>query len=106
MRIEDALREEAEYAAQNAQARLAAVEAELAEIEQQKREKEAQCQSARLAPKRLLEYRLKIGTEYQCPRCWIENERRSNLSAIPSDTRDDIMRCHTCGSDFLIPGGG
>jgi hypothetical protein len=99
MQIERALLEEAEYAAKGIRGAAAALEPELREIEQRKLEIEAVREAAALAPKRLLKFQPKIGTEYQCPRCWIGDERRSALTAIPGD----VMRCHTCGGDFIIP---
>lgn len=104
MSIEIALAKEAEYAASNAQHRVAALELQLKEVERQKLEIEAKCQVASLAPKRLLKFQPKIGTEYQCPRCWISDERRSSLRPIPAiDDTDDTMVCRACGAEYLIP---
>ena len=69
MDLEKALLEEAQYAVSDLKNRARALEPQLEEIKKLKLELEAECQAGRLAPKRLLEYKTKIGTEYQCPRC-------------------------------------
>jgi N-acetylglucosamine-6-phosphate deacetylase len=64
---------------------------------------DGQCRAARLAPKRLLEYRFQIGTDCQCPRYWIYYERRSALQpADPAKPERTIMRCQTCAAEFVI----
>jgi hypothetical protein len=103
MDLEKALLEEAQYAVSDLKNRARALEPQLEEIEKLKLEIEAECQSGRLAPKRLLQYEFKIGTEYQCPRCWIYHERRSALHPASSASADQvIMRCQTCAADFVI----
>ena len=69
MDLEKTLLEEAQYAVSDVKNRARILEPQLQEIEKLKLEVEAQCQAARLAPKRLLEYKFQIGTQYQCPRC-------------------------------------
>lgn len=104
MEIEKALIEEAQYAVSNLKNRARALEPQLQEIEKLKLEMEAECQAARLAPKRLLEYKFKIDTAYQCPHCWINYERRSALRPANSASDDrHLMRCQTCGAEFVIP---
>jgi hypothetical protein len=103
MEIEKILLEEAQYAVSHLKNRARALEPQLQEIEKLKLEIEAECQTARFAPKRLLEYRLKIDTEYQCPHCWINYERRSALRPANSTSDDrDLMRCQTCAAEFVI----
>jgi hypothetical protein len=51
-------------------------------------------------------YRTKIGNDYQCPNCWLRHERQADLSSVPGTERADIMRCHECNSDYVIPLGG
>ena len=104
MEIEKALLEEAQYAVSNLKNRARALEPQLQEIEKLKLEIEAECHAARLAPKRLLDYKFKIGTEYQCPRCWINDERQSALRPANSASVDrNLMRCQTCAAEFAIP---
>ena len=61
------------------------VEAVLAllDLDRQLTQKKKECDTARLAPKRLANYSVKLGADYQCPRCWIDNEARSALRPIP-----------------------
>jgi len=105
MELERALLEEARYAAKRIASEAKALESELLEIEQRKLEIQRKLEAAARASNRLAEFSPKTGTKYQCPRCWVRNERTSPLSPVPSSTDDDIMRCHTCGADFLIPNG-
>jgi hypothetical protein len=37
---------------------------------------------ARIIPKRLAGFRAKIGTDHQCPRCWLQQEARSTLEPL------------------------
>ena len=67
MDLEKALLEEAQYAVSDLKNCARALEPQLEEIKKLKLEIEAECQAGRLAPKRLLQYEFKIGTEYQCP---------------------------------------
>ncbi len=103
MDLEKTLLEEAQYAVSDLKNRARVLEPQLQEIDKLKLEVEAQCQAARLAPKRLLEYNFQIGTEYQCPRCWIYYERQSALHpADPANPERTIMRCQTCAAEFVI----
>ncbi len=103
MDLEKTLLEEAQYAVSDLKNRARVLEPQLQELEKLKLEVEAQCRAARLAPKRLLEYRFQIGTDYQCPRCWIYYERQSALHpADPSDGERTIMRCQTCAAEFVL----
>ena len=89
--IETALLEEAQYAVSNLKNRARALEPQLQEINKLK------------LPKRLLKFQTKIGTEFQCPRCWIEHERRSSLRPVPAGTRDDMMKCSVCAAEYAVP---
>ena len=42
---------------------------------------------------RLLNFKIKIGANYQCPICWIEHGRNIALYPVPSGGRNDILRC-------------
>jgi hypothetical protein len=103
MSIETILAEEAAYIARNMYGAASTLEAELREIERRKAEIDATLNAAKLAQKRLLNFHPRIGAGFQCPRCWVQNEKRSALTATPSSTGDDILRCHMCMADYLIP---
>ena len=103
MEIEKALLEEAQYAVSNLKNRARALEPQLQEIERLKLEIEAECHAARLAPKRLLECRFKIDTEYQCPHC---DQLRTPICASPGRLRERRSRSHAlpnCAAEFVIP---
>ncbi len=103
MSIEKVLLDEAACTANRLEGGVAALEAELLAIEQRRIETEAELKAARLARTRLLDFRPRLEHGYQCPHCWIENEMQSTLRSVPSTTSDDILRCYSCGSEFVIP---
>ena len=86
----------------SAQHRLERLQEELAEVETRKTEIEAQLNAARLAPERVFNFQPQIARQYQCPRCWIEREVRSEINPIPSDTSDDLFRCRICHFEITI----
>ena len=103
MEIEKTLLEEAQYAVSNLKNRARALESQLQEIEKLKLEIEAECQAASLAPKRLLKFQPKAGTQYQCPRCWINHERQSVLRPVNSASEEHgVMHCQICAAKFVI----
>ena len=55
------------------------------------------------AQEHLLDFRPRIGRDFQCPRRWDQHETRSALVAVHGRSTDDILRCHACGADYLIP---
>ena len=63
----------------------ARIEEELLELEEQKATLIARRDAVRLGPQRLLNFEPALGADFQCPRCWIDNEIRSTLSPIPGD---------------------
>ena len=58
--------------------------------------------AAQLAPKRLATFVVTDGIEYYCPKCWIRDNAKATLRGVPSDGRNDYMRCNKCGSDFAV----
>lgn len=59
----------------NAQQRASSLQREFEEIEAHQLEIKAKLNALNLAHDRLLNFVLKIGPDYQCPRCWIEHEK-------------------------------
>jgi hypothetical protein len=88
---EKRLTELANQIAADAQARTSHIQAELLEIEKQKVAKQAELDFAHLSLKRALKFQPKIGRDYQCPRCWINSEVRSALTAIPFEIQSEDL---------------
>ena len=77
------------------------LKAELAKIEARKAAIEAELNTAGLTEHRLMHFEPQIGRDFQCPRCWIEHEKRSVLSGIGGGRdREDFWRCRTCGFEM------
>jgi hypothetical protein len=75
---------------------------ELADIENLKAEIEAELNLLRGVAERLNTYQAKIGIDYLCPRCWIEDADQSRLQLIPSTGREDSFRCEACNWDVTL----
>jgi hypothetical protein len=103
MSIETILGYEAAHIAKTMQGVIPELEAELREIEERKIEISTKLNAAKFAQKHLLDFRPRISEDFQCPRCWLQNETRSALVRVPGTNTDDILRCHACGSEYLIP---
>jgi hypothetical protein len=84
-----------------ARARVSSLQADLAEIEARMARVEAVLNTARLSPERLSNFQPQLGSKYQCPCCWIENEVQSSLRLIQSDAGGDLFRCDVCHFDHL-----
>lgn len=102
MDASEALRSEAERLAIRAQNRARQAEAQLKEIEAQKRAANADFGRAKSAAKRLLNYQPRIGAEYQCPACWVDDGKQSPLSGVRGTATHNIMRCDACNTDWPI----
>jgi len=77
---------------------------ELANVENLKAEIEAELNLLRGVSERLSAYQAKIGVEYVCPRCWIEDADQSRLRPVPSKGREDSFRCESCSWDVTLQG--
>src|SRR5580658_10916831 len=93
MSLERKLGRIADEIAMHAQKRAAYLRGEYLEAEKLALEKKAKFESANLAFKRTTNFKVKIGTDYQCPRCWLESGKAASLRSDSGDTRDDILRC-------------
>ena len=82
---------------------VAALEAELVAMEQRRIETEAELKTAKLARTRLLIFGHAWGTVTNAPTAGFQNETQSTLSPMASVTSDEILRCHACGSEYVIP---
>jgi hypothetical protein len=102
MSTERELRRAAQEAAEYAQTFASQLEQEVSDLEMRLAQKKAERDAARLAPKRLADFQVKIGADYQCPHCWMENGIHSPLHGIPGSAREDVFRCRTCGNTFSV----
>ena len=98
-----ALIEEAQQIALNADARARRLQAELDDVEAKKVAINSDLQRAKGTAKRILNYQPRLGSKFYCPRCWVRDEVRTELSMIPGTDSVDLMRCDTCSADWEIP---
>ncbi|HWM47998.1 MAG TPA: hypothetical protein VNR11_13925 [Xanthobacteraceae bacterium] len=88
--------------AEQAQQRVDELERQLVEIETRKATIEKERATALLAPQRVEGFPVKAGSDYLCPRCWVENGAISPLHPIASQTSDDVLRCRTCHLEVAV----
>ncbi len=44
-----------------------------------------------------------VGIDYKCPKCWIEENRDSNLTSIRANNADDdAMQCNYCRREIIV----
>src|SRR5262249_3627037 len=104
MSIESEIHQTALDIARQLEAQAVQIERELADVETRKTELLTQRDTARRAQNRLSNFQIAFGSDYQCPRCWIQHEARSTLMPTPSTyPRVDIFHCGTCGFDLGVP---
>jgi hypothetical protein len=87
MALEDELRDVAREIADCSQAHLLESEYELAKAE---------------IGNRLINYLPRVGPDFQCPRCWIQHEKRSALLTVRTDIDDDVFRCGACHLELVF----
>ena len=98
MDIASSIRHAANEIAQAAQQRATSLKREIVELEEQLAEKNAALQSSHQAHDRLLNFHPQVGIDYQCPRCWIEDDLRATLRGVPADANGtDRLACERCG---------
>ena len=104
MDIASFIRRAAHEIVEAAQNRAAALEREMDSGEAYDARVKAQLEAAHLARKRLANFMVQIGPDYQCPRCWIEDEARSTLRGIPSENRnEDWLACSARDCGYRVP---
>ncbi len=104
MSIAGELKQIASELAQGAQARMADLQRQLTDVETRKAQIEADLKAARLSPERVFNFQPQIGGDFQCPRCWIQNETKAVLAPIGGGTKtEDFFRCRTCGFEISLP---
>ena len=101
--FEKTFREYAEEIANRVQSRASRLEREIFDLEKTAAKKKAELNSAN-AHKRLANYQVQIGRDYQCPRCWIEREITASLRAIGGSTEtEEFFRCNKCDERLPVP---
>lgn len=103
MDFREALREEAQRFALMATSRAITIKNEIATLDAKKAGLEAKLSELAEVPQLLKTYEPQRGNVIWCPRCHVERGRPAELRGIPSQTKDDIMRCRECDTDFVIP---
>ena len=78
------------------------LQAKLLELEKEKATIEAERKSIGLAPNRALMFKPRIGLDYQCPACWVKDEKQSRIDFV-ADASGDHARCDVCGFDARYP---
>ena len=101
MSVEGELREIASKVAARVQKRAASLQKEYLDAQKLALEKKAQFDFANGAFDRATSFEVTIGTDYQCPTCWIENGIRSKFRPLPSKNRDDVFECQY-GHDLIV----
>ena len=84
MAIRDQILQAANEIAGRMQADLFDLDRRLAEAKKHVAKIEKECDAARGAPERLSNFPIQLGSDYLCPRCWIEEGRRSNVITLGS----------------------
>jgi hypothetical protein len=93
MSIEGELRQMAHEAALRAKSRASRLNTEYLEAEDRLSTLKAKLDFENFSEDRLLNFKVKIGTDYQCPICWIDNERRASLRPAHTDDGEGALRC-------------
>jgi hypothetical protein len=62
-----------------------------------KAEGEAQTEKAKLAYNRAIGFQAKVHGNFQCPRCWVANEKQTVLTPIGGGAnKDNFFQCDIC----------
>jgi hypothetical protein len=89
-----------EYAA-NFENKATKLKSDLEKIKRRERLVEFELDAARSAILRAHAFRGRIGTNFQCPRCWIHHKATTVLTPI-ADT-NDIFVCSVCKAEYVLP---
>jgi hypothetical protein len=94
--ITDHMKRAAREYAEQANAKIADLDRQLADIEDKKLKINAERTAARGALQRAADFPAMRGDDYLCPLCWTDDNVISTLRPVPSDTRQDMFRCNKC----------
>lgn len=98
MSIAAELKQVAEELAQRFRSRLPALHQEEAQIDARKAGIQAEREAIGTATQRAVDFQPQIETEFLCPCCWIEQQRRFALMPLPGD----VWRCDACGFEHTF----
>ena len=73
---------------------------ELLQVQLREKELQTTIHAASAASERSRNFVPLLGSDYQCPACWVDRERKSGLSPVDSPENNDIFVCRTCGLEF------
>jgi hypothetical protein len=93
MSIEGELRQMAHDAAARAKGRASRLSEEYAEAEKSLSALKTKLDFENFAEDRLVNFKVKIGTDYQCPICWIDDKGRFPLRPAYTDDKLAVLRC-------------
>jgi hypothetical protein len=94
--IFDEMKRIAREIAEHAQAKISNLDQQLAEIDKQKMQINTEREKASSALKRAANFPVKLGADYLCPACWVDDDVTSTMRPAPSPDRNDIFRCNRC----------
>jgi hypothetical protein len=103
MSTDDVLSKEASEIAADIQNRIPFLEVKLEEAKAQVANIDAELNTARLSLERAADFLPTLGSDFQCPSCWIHNKTRATLRPVAGDSTKDILKCNVCNEQFSIP---
>lgn len=89
--------------AKEVQKRMSDAQTELHDMQERMAQIQRELQEAKTTSQRALDFEFKVGTDYQCPRCWVLGGTRSNITPIPGNAREDLFICRACYFEIAIP---
>jgi hypothetical protein len=89
-----------EYAA-NFENKATKLKSDLEKIKRRERLVEWELDTARKAIQRANDFNNRIGSDFQCPRCWIYHKGTTALTLVPGT--NDIFVCGVCKAEYVIP---
>ncbi len=103
MAVERHILEKATEIVAHAQHRVTKIRSELEALEIRKAAIKAELQLADLVTKRISSFVIRNGTDYQCPRCWLEEESSSSLKQKRGgEWRGKFFICELCELEIKL----
>ena len=103
MSIESQLQQQATEEAERRSSRVSALEQKRERLRGELADIERDIAAGQEARERLKEYRPKIGDDYTCYYCMLDNRQVSKLYALGGGTEtEEYLKCPKCKSEFTI----